>query len=427
MPQSPPNRHTLNPPPAGPFGRATRLALLAVLTTLAPSVLAEEAIQERIEAQREAVESTEKERIAARESLAELQKRMAFLEEKASELDAERKDLETRQQTLDQREAELREGLAQRRAELEQRLQAAYPLTRGSVLQALLGDGDALQTDRDLHYLRALIRPVEQALQALEAQRAKLAENREAIAKTDRELGEAGKRLDRHHQDVGKNLTEQQRLLASLGEALNEQQQTLKNLLDRKRRLDREVAAAQKAAAKAEAEAQAKAQAQAERRRAEREQAEQAEKQAKQDRRPPPQKAPPTQVRDDGSIPIAGRIERRFGETLPQGRLRNEGTVFHVAGASTVRAVDAGRVAFAGTLKGWGQLVMLRHDGDFLSLYAHCRSLDVAKGDRVARGDRLCTSGIIDAGQEGLYVEVRRGSRPIDPGRWPAWRKVIDG
>lgn len=413
----------MNSPPAGTFGRAIRLAMLAALTTFAPPVLAEEAIQERIEAQRGVIESTEKERIAARESLAALQKRMAFLEEKTRELDAERKDLESRQQTLDQREAELREGLAQRRAELEHRLQAAYPLTRGSVLQALLGDGDALQTDRDLHYLRALIRPVEQALQALEAQRAKLAENRQAIAKTDSELGEAGKRLDRHYQDVGSNLTEQQRLLASLGETLDEQQQTLKNLLDRKRRLDREVAAAQKAA-------EAAAKAEAERRRAEREQA---EKQAKQDRSPPPKESPPpkaapsAQVRDDGSIPIAGRIERRFGESLPQGRLRNEGIIFHAAGASTVRAVDAGHVAFAGTLKGWGQLVMLRHDGDFLSLYAHCRSLDVAKGDRVARGDRLCTSGIIDADQEGLYVEVRRGNRPIDPDRWPAWRKVVGG
>lgn len=391
--------------------------MLTVLLTVAPPVLAEEAIQERIEAQREVIESTEKERIDARESLAELRKRMAFLEEKARELDAERRELESRQQTLDQREAELREGLLQRRAELERRLQAAYPLTRGSVLQALLGDGDALQTDRDLHYLRALIRPVQQAQQALEAQRTKLAENRAAIAATDRELREAGARLDGHHEAVGENLAEQQELLASLGEALDAQQQELKNLLDRKRRLDREVAAAQKAA-------EAAAKAEAERRRAEREQAEQT---ARQERPSPARQAPPTQVRDDGSIPIAGQIKRRFGETLPQGRLRNEGVIFHVAGASTVRAVDAGRVAFAGTLKGWGQLVMLRHNGDFLSLYAHCRSLDVAKGDRVARGDRLCTSGIIDADQEGLYVEVRRGNRPIDPGRWPAWRKVVGG
>lgn len=417
LPQSPPNSHTVSPPPAGSFGRPARQAVLALLMTLAPPVLAEEAIQERIEAQREVIESTEKERVAARASLAELRKRMTFLEEKARELDAERSELESRQQTLDQREAELREGLAQRRAELERRLQAAYPLTRGSVLQALLGDGDALQTDRDLHYLRALIRPVQQAQQALEAQRTKLAENRAAIAATDRDLREAGARLDGHHEAVGENLAEQQQLLASLGETLDEQEQELKNLLDRKRRLDREVAAAQKAA-------EAAAKAEAERRRAEREQAEQP---ARQERSSPPRQAPPTQVRDDGSIPIAGQIKRRFGETLPQGRLRNEGVIFHVVGASAVRAVDAGRVAFAGTLKGWGQLVMLRHNGDFLSLYAHCRSLDVAKGDRVARGDRLCTSGIIDADQEGLYVEVRRGNRPIDPGRWPAWRQVVGG
>ena len=389
--------------------------MLAVLIMLAPAVLAEEAIQERIETQREVIESTEKERIAAREALAELRKRMAFLDDKVRELDAERSELESRQQALDQREAELREGLAQRRAELERRLQAAYPLTRGSVLQALLGEGDALQTDRDLHYLRALIRPVQQAQQALEAQRTKLAENREAIAATHRELREAAARLDGHHEDVGENLAEQQQLLASLGETLNEQQQKLKTLLDRKRRLDREVAAAQRAA---------KAEAEAERRRAEREQAEQ---QARQERPSPPRHTPRAQVRDDGSIPIGGQIKRYFGETLPQGRLRNEGVIFHVAGASAVRAVDAGRVAFAGTLKGWGQLVMLRHNGDFLSLYAHCRALDVTKGDHVARGDRLCTSGIIDADQEGLYVEVRRGNRPVDPGKWPAWREVVGG
>ncbi len=387
--------------------------MLAVLIATAPPLLAEEAIEERIEAQRDVIESTEKERTAARKSLTELQERMAFLEQKAGELGEERRELESRQQTLDRREAELREGLTERRAELENRLQAAYPLTRGSVLQALLGDGDALQTDRDLHYLRALIRPVQQAQRALEAQRAKLAENREAIAATDRELLEAGARLDRHYEDVGENLAEQQQLLASLGETLDEQQQKLKNLLERKQRLDREVAAAQKAA-----------EAEAERRLVQREQA---EKQAREEQRPPPNDVPRAEVRDDGSIPIAGQIERRFGETLPQGRLRNDGVIFHVAGASAVRAVEAGRVAFAGKLKGWGQLVMLRHAGDFLSLYAHCRSLDVAKGDRVARGERLCTSGIIDADQEGLYVEVRRGNRPIEPGRWPAWRKVVGG
>ncbi|QGT79481.1 peptidoglycan DD-metalloendopeptidase family protein [Guyparkeria halophila] len=430
MPQSPPQSPIASPPARHrhrhraarrPIPLVLALTALALMAGAATPTFAEPAIEQRIEAQREEIESTEQERAAAREALAKLQKRMAFLEEKSAELDAERRELEARQRTLDRREAELRDGLAQRRAELERRLQAAYPLTRGSVLQALLGDGDALQTDRDLHYLRALIRPVQEARRALERQRVELAENRTAIAETDRELRDAGTRLDRHYEEVGKNLTEQQRLLASLGETLDKQQRDLKGLLDRKRRLDREVAAARKAAEEAAKRADQ------ERREAEqRAERERTERLARQESEPPGT-TPPAQVRDDGSIPITGRIERRFGETLPQGRLRNDGVIFHADGASAVRAVDGGRVAFAGTLKGWGQLVMLRHDGDFLSLYAHCRSLDVAKGDRVERGDRLCTSGVIDAGQEGLYVEVRRGNRPVDPGRWPAWRQAVGG
>lgn len=413
LPQSPPNRyrdfsrHRLH--------RVTIGAIFVLFVAIGPTAPAEEAIEERIDAQREEIDSTEKERAAARDELTELQDRMAFLEEKASELDAERRELEKRQRTLDQREIELRDGLERRREELAQRLRAAYPLTRGSVLKTLLGDGDALQADRDLHYLRALIRPVEQARRALEAQRAELANNREEISATDRELREAGDRLDRHYDEVGANLADQQRLLASLGETLDRQQEELKGLLDRKRRLDREVAEARKAEKE-------RAREEEDRRRAERERA---EKTAEREERPA--KDDRQAAIGDGSIPIAGRIERRFGETLPQGRLRNDGVIFHADGASTVRAVEDGRVAFAGTLKGWGQLVMLRHDGDFLSLYAHCRSLHVTKSDRVSRGDRLCTSGVIDAGQEGLYVEVRRGNQPIDPGRWPAWRQVVGG
>ncbi|MFP4462337.1 MAG: murein hydrolase activator EnvC family protein [Guyparkeria sp.] len=417
MPQPHPHLNATPGRQTARFVRPASLVLLALLAGTAAPVVADSALEERIDAQREEIASTEEEREAAREALADLQKRMDFLEEKANELDAERGELETRQRNLDQREAELREGLARRRAELERRLQLAYPLTRGSALQAVLGDGDALQTERDLHYLRALIRPVEQARRALEAQRAELDENRAAIASTDRKLKAASERLDQHYTDVSENLAEQQRLLASLGEALDQQQQELKDLLERKQRLDREVAAAREADRIEE-----------ERRRTEREEAEkQARQQAEKQSESASRETTPDEIRDDGSIPIAGRIERRFGETLPQGRLRNDGVIFHAGGASAVRAVDGGRVAFAGTLKGWGQLVMLRHDGDYLSLYAHCRSLDVAKGDRVSRGDRLCTSGVIDAGQEGLYVEVRRGNRPIDPGRWPAWRRAVDG
>ncbi|HSH84730.1 MAG TPA: peptidoglycan DD-metalloendopeptidase family protein, partial [Guyparkeria sp.] len=122
----------------------------------------------------------------------------------------------------------------------------------------------------------------------------------------------------------------------------------------------------------------------------------------------------------------AGQIQRGFGESLPPGQLRTEGVEFRAPAGSPVRAIAAGTVAFSGPLKGWGQLVMLRHHDNHLSLYAHCRSLDVSKGEQVVRGQTMCSSGVIDADREGLYVEVRRGNRPINPSRWPAWRTALN-
>ena len=395
MPQSPSAKRARRPTPLN--GSRNALALLCLVLAAMPTIATGEPIEKRIDAQREAIASTQAEREATRKALAAQKQRLTFLEQKTAELDAERKKLEHRQQTLAEQETQLRNGLAQRRAELERRLRAAYPLTRGSALQTLLGDADALQAERDLNYLRNLIRPVREAQHALEAQQAELAENREAIARTERSLAEAGDRLDAHYGEVRENLDEQQRLLAQLGDTLDEQQRSLKSMLERKRRLDREVAAARAASERQPAKPTS-----------------------------PSDGSTATTIATDG-IPIAGAIKRRFGESLPQGNMRNEGVEFRAASGSPVRAIADGQVAYAGPLKGWGNLIMLRHRGEYLSLYAHCRSLEVSKGQQVSRGQLLCNSGVIDANREGLYVEVRRGDRPIDPSRWPAWKKVVGG
>lgn len=172
--------------------------------------------------------------------------------------------------------------------------------------------------------------------------------------------------------------------------------------------------AAARAEAKAEAEARAE-QAQKEKRAAASPASTQAESRAS------------GALPSSGAIPIDGIIERHFGDLISNGQLRNEGVIFSAQEGQPVRAIDAGNVAFAGTLKGWGKLVMLRHRDNYMSLYAHCRAVNVDKGDHVEAGVQVCESGTVDADRHGLYVEVRRGSRPIDPGRWPAWRKVAGG
>ncbi len=374
-------------------------------------------VEQKIETQREAIQATEAQHERARAELETHREAMEQLKRQARELAQERAALEERRESLDTQETQLRQGLSERQAELDHRLQAAYPLTRGGALKALLAEGDILQARRDFHYIKRLIEPIQQARLDLQKQQAALESNHQAISATARALDEAGHQLDQHQQQVAENLAQQQSVLARLGEALDQQQMTLQALLQKKKRLDREVAAA-RAEAKAQAEAEAKARA----KRAQREKRTKAATASNQVKSRP-SATPPS----SGAIPIDGIIERRYGESISNGQLRNEGVIFSAQDGQPVRAIDAGTVAFAGILKGWGKLVMLRHRDNYMSLYAHCRAVNVNKGDRVEAGTQVCESGTVDADRHGLYVEVRRGSRPIDPGRWPAWRKVAGG
>ncbi|MGM0516580.1 MAG: murein hydrolase activator EnvC family protein [Pseudomonadota bacterium] len=353
-------------------------------------------VEQEIDSQRQAIESTRAEREQARKELERHQEAMAELEQRAERLEEERRALERQREALRQREAELEQGLAEREDELREHLQAAYPLTRGGALQALLAEGDVLQSQRDLHYLRSLIEPIQRARRAIAERQADLEANRREIGETEAQLERNRKTIEEGQRQLADNLARQQALLADLGETLDRQQAELKSLLERKERLEREVRAAARA----------------------REQAEQ---------NPEPPEAERLQGATVAGIPIEGRVWRNYGEAMPTGRLRQEGITFRAEGDLPVRAVEKGTVVYAGTLKGWGQLVMLRHPDNYLSLYAHCRTLEVSKGDRVSAGTTLCRSGTVDADKTGLYVEVRHRNRPVDPSRWAAWRRVVDG
>ena len=86
---------------------------------------------------------------------------------------------------------------------------------------------------------------------------------------------------------------------------------------------------------------------------------------------------------------------------------------------SDVRAVEAAEVAYAGWFKGLGLVTILRHGGNFYTVYAHLAELNVKAGDRVARGQAIATLG--DTGPGGgpsLYFEVRKGAEAVDPMGW---------
>ena len=116
--------------------------------------------------------------------------------------------------------------------------------------------------------------------------------------------------------------------------------------------------------------------------------------------------------------PVKGRVIAGFGPKTSGGQ--NDGINLAVPEGTPVKAADDGVVAYAGNeLKGYGNLVLIRHSNGFVSAYAHASELMVKRGDTIKRGQVIA-----NAGQTGnvtspqLHFEIRKGSTPVDPTKY---------
>jgi murein DD-endopeptidase MepM/ murein hydrolase activator NlpD len=113
--------------------------------------------------------------------------------------------------------------------------------------------------------------------------------------------------------------------------------------------------------------------------------------------------------------PVRGRIIMGFGpKTNGQ---HNDGINLAVPEGTSVKAAEDGVVAYAGNeLKGYGNLILVRHSNGFVTAYAHASELMVKRGDQVKRGQVIARSGqtgTVSSPQ--LHFEIRKGASPVDP------------
>jgi murein DD-endopeptidase MepM/ murein hydrolase activator NlpD len=113
--------------------------------------------------------------------------------------------------------------------------------------------------------------------------------------------------------------------------------------------------------------------------------------------------------------PVRGRIITGFGPK-PNGQ-QNDGINLAVPEGTPIKAAEDGVVAYAGNeLKGYGNLVLIRHANGFVTAYAHASELLVKRGDQIKRGQviaRAGQTGTVTSPQ--LHFEIRKGSAPVDP------------
>ena len=136
---------------------------------------------------------------------------------------------------------------------------------------------------------------------------------------------------------------------------------------------------------------------------------------------PAPKPAPVTQSapsadeddKVDWGWPVSGKLIAGFSEATNKG--------IDIAGklGDPVFASAGGRVVYSGQgLRGYGKLIIIKHNNTFLSAYAHNKEILVKEGQNVVKGQKIAEVGNTDADQAKLHFEIRRLGKPVDPAKF---------
>lgn len=129
---------------------------------------------------------------------------------------------------------------------------------------------------------------------------------------------------------------------------------------------------------------------------------------------PPSAAAPPREAEGDiaWTWPASGPVTAPFDE------VRSKGLSFAGKAGDPVLAAADGRVVYAGSgLRGYGNLVIVKHNATYLTAYAHNQTLLVKEDQLVRRGQKIAEMGSSDSDRVQLHFEVRRLGKPVDPAR----------
>ena len=401
-------------------------------------------LKKRIRDLQQEMARTEASRSSAVKSLAESERAVSRVVRELAKLETERRDAEKKLALLEAEQRETARRMDARRDELADWLRRHYVHGGAESMAPLLSARDPNQLARDAHYLEHLGRA---RLELIDGLRADLDQTRrraeEIQSRRDRLAALEGEQRSRRG-ELQSEQARRKQALAEVSRQLQAQKKQVGTLQQDEQRLatviDTLVKRAREAAAREAARLLA-AQREAERRAAEARAAQAA--QAAQPRpsnrtAAPAQRAAepvvgevrdaagptPTgvrfgQLRGQMRFPVRGELVGRFGAPRADGGTTWKGVFIRAGAGADVRAVAGGEVVFSDWLRGYGNLIIVDHGSDYLSIYGNNDALLKEVGERVSGGDAIASVGSGGVGSEsGLYFEIRHQGQPLDPMQW---------
>ncbi|CAM8664022.1 COG4942 Membrane-bound metallopeptidase [Oxalobacteraceae bacterium] len=406
----------------------------------------ESAEQERAELRKklltlkEDIGKTEKARGHAADSLSASEAAISNANRSLRELAAEQERTKKRLEKLTVSQEALETAVAQQRNRLEKMLRGQYVGGQDDRVKLLLSGDNPNRIARELRYLGYVsaeqskaIDILQQNLAAIEANKLDAEEARNALEDIADEQREQKTLLE-------KEKNKRKALLLQLSSQLSSQRKQAGNLSRDEERLSslvEKLAALIAQQRKAEEEeAKRRARAKAEQKEKQAAKGRSADKSAERPEASPPKVAsktapesepePPTV--SDGSgfasmkgklkLPVKGELMASFGARRADGP-NWKGLFITAAEGAEVKAIAAGEIIFADWMRGFGNLLVVDHGGQYMTIYGNNQSLLKRPGDKLKAGEVIATVGNSGGNeQSGLYFEMRYQGRAIDPSSW---------
>ncbi|MEY4368857.1 MAG: hypothetical protein RL564_807 [Pseudomonadota bacterium] len=411
----------------------------------------QQAEQERTELRRKLddlkadIANTEQAHGHAADALASSEKAISNANRKLRELAAEQQRTQQQLLALSQDLQQLELAIAQQRKRLETMLREQYRAGQEDRLRLLLSGDNPNRITRELRYLGYITAEQIKAIEQLQRDIAAVETNKSDAEEARAALDDIAAEQREQKAVLEKEKSKRKALVLKLSDKLSAQRKQAGNLSRDEARLsalvDRLaiVIAQQRKAEEEEARRRARAKEAA----AEREKAlsEKTRKESKGQSRtanksgelaksperaeqavPEPPPAPDgnafAALRGKGKLPVKGELAASFGAKRADGPSW-KGIFIKAVEGSEVRAAGPGEVVFADWMRGFGNLMIVDHGGQYLSIYGNNQSLLKRPGDRIKAGEVIATVGNSGGNEHsGLYFELRHQGRAIDPLAW---------
>lgn len=317
--------------------------------------------------------ATERQLQRSEQEMNELRQSIRSLENQLAEGGTQVKKLQRRQQELTARKNKEKDHIASS-------VHSAYLASRDNRLKLLLNQESPEDISRHLTYLKHLQQAQLDAIAAFENTLIEIDENTREQERVNTNLARQRNDLQEQQEDLVKVQERRKRLISQIRRRQGSSNRRLQDL-DRQR--DQLETILSQLAAKAVIS------------------------------------RPITSSQGDLQWPVSGEIIYGYQQKRPETGMSWEGVLIGVDTGTRVNAVHDGTVIFSNWLRGFGQLIILDHGDEYLTLYAHNQWLLKAEGESVLAGEPLALSG--QSGgleQPGLYFEIRHKGKPQNPSRW---------